>query len=91
MEPCPKSSCMGHHQGNTRQGSISPKASFRFLFTGLSVGGPIEELRSTVEKKARMYKSLKETENAERVSRAYEIARRKLEAVLAAPRTPTGS
>jgi len=68
-----------------------PKASSRFLFAGLSVGGPLDELQATVEKKVRMYTNLKEPENTERVSRAYEIARRKLEGVLAAPRTPAGS
>lgn len=73
------------------QDRLGPKAHSRFLFAGLSASGPLEELRATAEKKMRMLQSLKETENAERVSRAHEIARRKLETVLAAPKTPTGS
>jgi hypothetical protein len=72
-------------------GSLGPKAGSRFLFAGLSVGGPLDELQATVEKKVRTYTSLKEAENTQRVLSAYEIARRKLEAVLAAPRTPAGS
>ena len=62
-----------------------------FLFRGMSLGGPLEELRATFEKKFRMYQNLGDSENAERVSRAHEIARSKLESALSQARVPAGS
>ena len=59
-----------------------------FLFKGVSVSGPLEELAETVDKKVRMYTNLGEVQNAECTRRAYELARAKLEAVLAAPLRP---
>ncbi|HVR72804.1 MAG TPA: hypothetical protein VMT52_00655 [Planctomycetota bacterium] len=55
---------------------------------GLPLAGPLEELRATHEKKARMHAELAEEEGSKQVARAYELARAKLEAVLAAPRRP---
>lgn len=54
----------------------------------LPVAGPLEELRATHEKKARMHAELAEAEGLKQVARAYELARAKLEAVLAAPGRP---
>ena len=60
------------------------------MFSDMELGSPLEELEATLEKKVRMYTNLGEAENAERVTRTHALAMAKLEAVLAAPRAPTG-
>ena len=58
-----------------------------YLFLDVPMGGPLEELRATFEKKCRMHSNLGEDEKLETLTRAYELARAKLEAALAAPAT----
>ncbi len=62
-----------------------PDGDSAHFFHEAPLTGPLEELRVTVEKKARMHLSLGETAVAERLDSAYQIARRALEAALAAP------
>ncbi len=56
-----------------------------FLFQETHLAGPLEELRSTVEKKTRMHLSLGETAAAARLDLAYQIARQALESALVTP------
>ncbi len=56
-----------------------------YLFLDVPIGGPLEELRATFEKKYRMHSHLGEAEKLEILTRAYDLARAKLEAALAAP------
>jgi hypothetical protein len=62
-----------------------------FLFQGVAIGGPLEELKDSLEKKILRCQSLGETEAAERFRRAYALARAKLEAALAAAKPSGGS
>ena len=81
---------MVHSDSERRDSSASEEGiAGAFLFKGVSVSGPLEELAATVEKKVRMYTNLGEVRNAERTQRAHELARAKLEAVLAAPLSPS--
>jgi hypothetical protein len=63
-------------------GSDAGECAEPFLFAGLGVAGPIEELRAVAERKRRMYQNLGEEANALRVARAHELALSKLEAAL---------
>ena len=58
-----------------------------YLFLDVPMGGPLEELRATFEKKCRMHSNLGEAEKLEILTRAYDLARAKLEAALAARAT----
>jgi hypothetical protein len=62
-----------------------------YLFPAFSLGGPVEELEATAEKKLRMYSNLGEQESAERLRSAVALARKRLETVLSAPKTTIGS
>lgn len=62
-----------------------------FLFKGVALGGPLEELHATLEKKVGRCQSLGEPATAERFRTAYALARTKLEAVLAAAKPAGGS
>jgi hypothetical protein len=80
---------MVHSDSERRDSSASEEGiAGAFLFRGISVRGPLEELAETVDKKVRMYTNLGEVENADRTRHAYELARAKLEIVLAAPPGP---
>jgi hypothetical protein len=62
-----------------------------FLFQGVALGGPLEELHATLEKKVLRCQSLGELETAERYRKGYDLARAKLDAVLAAAKPAGGS
>jgi hypothetical protein len=80
---------MVHSDVERRDTSVSEEGiAAAFLFKGVSVSGPLEELAETVNKKIQMYMKLGEVRNAERARRAHDLARAKLEAVLAAPLSP---
>lgn len=56
-----------------------------YLFQEVAFGGPLEELRASFEKKFRTHLNLGETEQAARLERAYELARKALETQLSSP------
>jgi hypothetical protein len=62
-----------------------------YLFAGIQLGGPLEELDAAAGRKLEVLAKLGEAREAERCSRAYELARAKLQAVLEARKTAAGS
>jgi hypothetical protein len=62
-----------------------------YLFAGIRLGGPLEELDSAAGRKLEVFARLGETKEAERCSRAHEMARAKLQAVLDERKTAAGS
>ena len=63
----------------------------RFLFSGLPLKSPAEELAAVVERRVRVHLNLGEKQSADRLHAAHELARAKLESVLAQPRIRIGS
>ena len=63
----------------------------RFLFSGLPLKSPAEELAAVVERRVCVHLNLGEKESADRLRAAHELARAKLESVLAQPRIRIGS
>ena len=75
----------GSRAGASGESAVREDAK-SYLFSGLHLASPIEELGAVAERKRKMYANLGEEENARRVVEALELARTKLEAALA--RTP---
>lgn len=67
-----------------------PEDQLAYLFMGLTVGGPAEELRATAEKWIRLHARMGEEEAVAATSRALELAMSTLETVLTAPPRPFG-
>ena len=62
-----------------------------YLFAGIQLGGPVEELAALAARKMDVLAKLGETRESERCSRAHELARARLRAVLEMRRTAAGS
>jgi hypothetical protein len=64
---------------------LDPRPEGTFLFPSVDAGGPLEELEAQAERKLRMYATVGDRENAERLSRALDLARTHLAARIARP------
>ena len=62
-----------------------------YLFPPLFLGGPEEELEALADRKKLMYDNLGEEEGSRKLSKALELARGRLLAVLKSPRAKIGS
>jgi hypothetical protein len=62
-----------------------------YLFAGIQIGGPLEELDAAAARKLEMFAKLGDEESARSCSRAHELARARLQAVLEARRTAAGT
>jgi hypothetical protein len=77
-------------RGAAGEGSPGPGSQARadrFVFSGVLVRPPLEELAETYAKRMRGLRSLEDAAIAARLGRAYEIARQRLEAALSSPGT----
>jgi hypothetical protein len=60
----------------------SPPAQPKFIFSGVAIHSPLEELRAVLEKKLRTFQNLGEGAKEELHRRAYEIAKSRLASIL---------
>lgn len=67
---------------NPHPDTIDPDGRDHFLFSGISIRSPLEELQAIGEKKLRTLENLGEREKAELHRRAFEMAGIRLAAVL---------
>jgi len=74
------------HDSHLKGGEGGP-----YLFAGIQLGGPLEELAALATRKMEVFARLGETRESERCSRAHELARARLQAVLEARKTAVGS
>jgi len=74
-----------------RENASEPEPDGNFLFPALFAAGPMEELEALAQRKLRMYSSLGDRANAERLTAALELARTRLGAILSQPRMTKGS
>jgi hypothetical protein len=73
------------------QGETPPGPRGAYLFAETLLGGPLEELEAAAERKIATYAKVGDRQSAEACSSARDLARAKLEAVLAARKTVAGS
>ena len=72
---------------NDSKDERTPDPEGGFLYGGLAMAGPVEELAAIAERKVRTHLNLGETERTELLSVAHELARARLEAALASPKS----